>query len=212
MRLFGKRVSIFGGGMRRIEFVLPYVRDKDVLDIGVVQHIPKATDQQNWLHRHIRDAARSCVGIDTAQEGIAKLQREGFDVRLADAQNFDLDSRFDVVVAGDIVEHLHDLRGFFTSVKAHLRANGRLILLTPNPWFWVGLLRAAAGKPHVNPEHTAWYCIDTLTELISRFGFVTESATYGSSENFLWRAFFVPRTLRHTSIWVIATLKPEGLS
>ena len=81
MRLFGHEIRIFGGGMHRVQFVPPFVRGRDVLDIGVVQHTPEATELGNWLRGHIRTAAHSCIG-----------------------------KQFDVIVAGDIVEHLHDVR------------------------------------------------------------------------------------------------------
>ena len=83
---------------------------------------------------------------------------------------------------------------------------------------WQGILLTATlgsgcalskpfGKLHENPEHTAWYSIGTLTELVRRFGFVVEDARYGSSKGFLWRAFFLPPILRHTSIWVVTRLR-----
>jgi SAM-dependent methyltransferase len=190
--------------MRRVDFVLPYVQSRDVLDVGVVQHTVDAMKRDIWLHKHIQAAARSCLGIDVEEEGISRLKQEGFDVILADAQHFDLGLKFDVIVAGDVIEHLHDLKGFFESVSNHLCPGGRLTLMTPNPWFGARILQAAVGKPYENPEHTAWYSIGTLTELLDRFGFAVETSTYGSSENFLWKAVMVPKIIRHTSIWMVA--------
>ena len=40
------------------------------------------------------------------------LKAQGFHVISADAECFDLGRTFDVIVAGDIIEHLGDLNGF----------------------------------------------------------------------------------------------------
>jgi SAM-dependent methyltransferase len=195
-----------GTGMRKVEFILPYVQNKDVLDIGVVQHKVENYKKPNWLHKHIAKASKRCIGIDYLKEGVDYLNSIGFDVRLADAQNFSLEDRFDVVVAGDILEHLHDLKGFFTSVSSCLKPTGKLIITTPNPWFFIRIIKVfLTGKEHASPEHVTWYSYDVLSELLRRYGFKIEAARFGSSEHFLDRLFFLPKSIRHTSVWVVAS-------
>lgn len=203
MKILGRQVKVFGGGMGKVDFVLPYVRDRDVLDIGVVKHSVEAYDQPNWIHRNVAAAARRCVGIDILDDECEVLRRRGYDVRAVDAQDFDLGERFDVVLAGDIIEHLHDQRGFFESVDRHLRPGGKLIITTPNPWFWLRILQAVRGEVWENPEHTGWFSRGTLAELLGRYGYAIERAVYGSSEGFLGK-LPVPRLMRHTSLWVVA--------
>ena len=197
-------MGIFGGGMRRVEFVLPHVRGKEVLDVGVVQHTAEAYDQPNWLHRHVCEAARRCVGIDTLAPEVERLAQMGYDVLVADAHGFDLGERFDVVLAADVIEHLHDHRGFFESVDRHLRDRGELIITTPNPWFWLRIAGALRGRVHENPEHTLWLSPGTLAELLRRHGFELESVVFGSSEAFLYKIPLVPPMIAHTSIFAIA--------
>jgi SAM-dependent methyltransferase len=204
MRIGGWQVKVFGGGMKKVEFVLPYVRGKEVLDLGIVAHVASACAQPNWLHRHVAGASCRCVGVDTQEDGVRALQDQGYDVRVADAQSLAIDDRFDVIVAGDVIEHLHDLRGFFSSVTRHLRPEGRLLITTANPWFFVRVAQALlTGRVYENPEHTAWYSLGTLRELLRRYQFVVEHAEYGSSEHFLYWFLFFPRIVRHTSIWLV---------
>jgi len=111
--LFGKNLKIFGRGMNKVKFILPYVKGKNVLDIGVVAHVSKTYYRPNWLHKHIYKASKRCVGIDILKTGVKSLTDRGFEVYVADAQSFSLSEQFDVIVAGDILEHLHDTKGFF---------------------------------------------------------------------------------------------------
>src|ERR1700679_3740099 len=117
LRYYGD--SAFGD--HKIAFMLKYCKDKDVLDVGYVQHDPQAFNSRFWVHKAVKAVAKSIVGLDLHQEGIKVLKAQGFDVVLADAENFDLGRTFDVVVAGDIFVHLGDPDGFLTSGRRHLR-------------------------------------------------------------------------------------------
>lgn len=204
MKILGKNFKVFGGGFKKVEYIRPFVEGRDVLDMGVVAHDTKTYEHDNWLHKHIVTASKECVGIDMLDDGIAFLREKGFQVQVGDAQGFNLNRQFDVIVAGDIIEHLHDFPGFFGSVRKHLKPNGRLIITTCNPWFFVRCLQALfKGKSYVNPEHTAWFCAETLSELVRRFGFHVEESCYGSTESFLYKFFFLPHVIRHTSIWLV---------
>jgi SAM-dependent methyltransferase len=210
MKILGKRIKIFGGGMNKVNFLLPYVQDKAVLDIGVVAHRAEAYQSPNWLHKHLVRASATCVGIDIVHEGIDHLTRLGFDVRFADAQQFTFDKEFEVVIAGDILEHLHDFRGFFDSVDGVLKPGGLLIITTANPWFIVRIAQAMlTNRVHENPEHTVWFSMKTLTQLLNRYRYSVLHAQYGSSEEFLSRYVFLPRIVRHTGIWMVARRSAE---
>ena len=40
---------------------------------------------------------------------------------------------FDLITAGDIVEHIGNLDGFFNSCFSNLKEDGSLLITTPNP-------------------------------------------------------------------------------
>lgn len=205
MRLLVKQVKVFGGGMKRVEFFIPRIRGKDVLDLGVVQHTHGAYDLPNWLHRHVVEASASCLGLDIDKDGVSFLSEQGLNVTEGDAQNLQLGSQtFDAIVAGDVVEHLEDPRGFFEGVKRHLRPDGELLIATANPWFFVRFIQACFGKVQENPDHPLWYTPGTLTVMLGRHGFTIEHVEYGSSEKWLYRCVFLPHVIRHTGFWMVA--------
>ena len=191
---------------KKIEFFLPYVRDCDVIDIGCAGHGDKPYENEDWIHQHICAAAASCVGIDHNQQTVSELCGLGYDVILADAQALSVDRQCDVVCAFDIVEHLEDLKGFFDGIHRVLRTEGKLLMSTPNPWFLLRFLRCLIkGGGGGNRDHVHWFCPNTISELLGRFGFEVERLEFGSGEPCLNFLIFMPKALRHTSIYVVAT-------
>jgi 2-polyprenyl-3-methyl-5-hydroxy-6-metoxy-1,4-benzoquinol methylase len=186
-------------GDHKIAFLTKYCNGKDVLDIGCVQHDPQAYKSRFWVHKAVKAVARSILGLDLHEEGVKVLQAEGFNVIVADAEGFALDRQFDVIVAGDIIEHLGDLNGFITSCKRHLRPGGRLLVSTPNPWYWRNIVKSALHKEVLNnPEHVVWICPRLLRQLVRRHGMDVGVIEFGSR---YWRDRLMPLPSgwKHTS-------------
>jgi len=185
----------------KIAYITARCKGKDVLDLGCVQHARNAYLSKNWLHKAIVKVAKSTKGLDLYGDGVKALQNEGFNVVHGDAQDFALGEKYDVVVAGDLIEHLSNFDGFFTCVRNHLRDDGVLLIATPNPWHWVRCVRSAMGQRIiVNPEHTTWFCPDTVRLIGKRFGFELVDIGYGS-ERFKDGMLPLPKTLRHQSFF-----------
>lgn len=183
----------------KIKFMCEYARGKKVLDVGCVQHNPEQYRSPYWVHRALKEVATKLVGLDLYEDGVNHLTERGFDIRYGDAQDFDLNDTFDVIVAGDIIEHLEDFHGFFACCKKHLSANGKLLISTPNPWFWHRIGAAAIIKRvPCNSEHTCWFCPTTLRQIASRHGFTVNRVEFGSRST-KERLMPLPTWLKHTS-------------
>lgn len=143
--------------------------DGTVLDVGAVQHDADNASNDDWLHKHLRDECEDVVGIDVVESEVDALQDEGYDVREADAEAMDLDGRFDAIVAGELIEHLSNPGAFLDRARDHLTDGGQLILTTPNVWGACYLKRTLLpGEVHCNDEHTGWYDVRTLRQLLER--------------------------------------------
>jgi 2-polyprenyl-3-methyl-5-hydroxy-6-metoxy-1,4-benzoquinol methylase len=189
----------------KIAYITKRCEGKEVLDLGCVQHTRNAYLSKNWLHKAIVKVAKTAKGLDLYGDGVKALQAQGYDVVHGDAQNFDIGMQYEVVVAGDLIEHLSNFDGFFNSVRKHLRDDGILLIATPNPWHWVRCLRSAIGQRIiVNPEHTTWFCPDTVRLIGGRFGFEVVDVNYGS-ERLKDSILPFPKTFRHQSFF--ATLR-----
>jgi 2-polyprenyl-3-methyl-5-hydroxy-6-metoxy-1,4-benzoquinol methylase len=93
-------------------------------------------------------------------------------VRVGDADDCRCAEQNDVIVAGDIVEHLSNLDGFLTSVDGALADGGMLIVQSPNPWYWRNVAKSILSvEVENNAEHTCWFCPRTWRQLVARYGF-----------------------------------------
>jgi 2-polyprenyl-3-methyl-5-hydroxy-6-metoxy-1,4-benzoquinol methylase len=194
-------------GDHKIAFVMKHCQDKDVLDVGCVEHDPEAYRNRFWVHKAVATVAKSILGLDLHEEGVKVLRAQGFNVVAGDAERFDLGSTFDVIVAGDIIEHLGDLSGFLESCKRHLRPGGRLIVSTPNPWYWRNIIKAALHtEVNNNPEHVCWICPRTLRQLVARHGMELGEIKFGS-RYIRDRLMPLPRGWKHTSYHAEVALK-----
>jgi len=190
----------------KIAFFTKYARGKSVLDLGCVMHNPESYKSRYWAHKALKEIASDLIGLDLYEEGIAYLRERGFNVIPGDATNFDLNRKFDVIVAGDIMEHLDNFAGFLESCKRHMHAESKLLITSANPWFWKNIVKAClyTEVPN-NAEHTCWLCPRTVRQTVQRHGMDLGEISFGS-RCLRDRLMPLPRGIRHTTFHVEAHL------
>lgn len=156
----------------RIEWIARQCRGKDVLDVGPCGFSWRpdlSWFKKEWVHSVIQENARSVLGIDISKEGIERARRFGYnDIIYADAENFSLGKKFDVVFAGELIEHLSNPGLFLRHAKKHLRRGGKLVLTTPNarhPHRWI------FDETMTSPYHLQLYTMQVLKQLLRANGF-----------------------------------------
>lgn len=185
----------------KIAFFVKWTKNKRVLDLGCVDHSEENWMSRYWLHKAICMSSSHTIGLDYYGKGVSELQKLGFNVIEGDAQDFSFDEKFDVVTAGDLIEHLPNLDGFFKSIFNVLDDQGLLLLTTPNPWCWKYLAYHLAYKKldKVNGEHVSWFCLQTISNLSRRYGFEVVEHEY-SSRRFYEKVIPLPAHLKHTTL------------
>jgi len=82
------------------------------------------------------NCAKEVWGIDVQKEKINKLRKEGHKVVFDNVQRLEnlkkLNKKFNVIVAGEIIEHLENPGLFLDNIKNFLNDDGILIITTPN--------------------------------------------------------------------------------
>lgn len=158
-------------------FVEAQVRGKRVLDVGVVSHSARYFEQPGWRHGRISRAAAYCLGVDILALLVAELNQRGFNVRCVDAtSDADLGERFEVVFAGDVIEHVDNAVALLRFAARHLAPGARVYVTTPNPFSrkFFRQFRRERGMV-TNLDHVAWISPTMAMELGRRAGLRLEA-------------------------------------
>jgi len=162
----------------RAGFIARACENRSVLHLGCAEWPTTAESLRDGtlLHLAVASAARRALGVDLSEEGLAILRASGFrDVVRWDVEKLselELDRPVDVIVAGEILEHLSNpglcLAGAAQIMK---QAGAILILSVPNAFSLRHFLPLLLRRTElVMPDHTAYYSITTLSELLGRYG------------------------------------------
>lgn len=172
--------------VERDQWLVERCRGKRVLHLGCVGFTDCPTSEkvrlaQQTLHHQLSQVA-DCVGIDLDREAVEELQAAGLfnNVLVGDVQRLGefagrLDP-FDLVVAGDIIEHVSNPGAMLDGVRAFLKPDGRLIVSTPNAFGLVAQLRHLRGRIQEGAQHVLSFNLITLTQLLHRHGYVVVAA------------------------------------
>ena len=112
------------------------------------------------------------VGVDVDREALAEAAKLGIETRWADVEDpleFP-DASFDVVVAGELLEHLRDPAVVVAESRRVLRPGGSLVGSVPNGYRLKNRLEFLRGRPpERDPTHLHLFSGDDLRELLSDF-------------------------------------------
>jgi SAM-dependent methyltransferase len=136
--------------------------DKRVLDLGC---------RSGALTRHFLEG-NEVVGIDVDAAALARAAELGVEPVQANVEDplpFD-DASFDVVVAGELFEHLRFPDALVTEIRRVLRPGGALVGSVPNAFRLQSRLRFLRGRPpEDDPTHLRMFSPAAVRELLSGF-------------------------------------------
>lgn len=176
----GSTVLTLGSGMDKLLRAL-------VTELGcTVDAIPPSVGQSN-TGQH--DAAQSDVAMSNAAEPntiqtheAQQLCREVFIANLeeSDLNEVLADRHYDVIVCAEILERLRDPERLLSQLKAHLDAEGQLLLVVPNVAH-IGVISELLGgdfhyREHgiLDPTHLRFFTRQSLLRMLDESGFVAE--------------------------------------
>ena len=165
----------------REQILRAHVRGRRVLHLGCVGDRALNTGEA-CFHEVLALEAGELWGVDLNRQGLEELEKRmpDFQSRLLFGDACQLSKvvglirDFDVIVAGDIIEHLTNPAALFDSCRPLLNRGGRLLISTPNALSLLNVLRSWRGYEQVNPSHTCWFSFATMHELTRRLGWEVE--------------------------------------
>ena len=163
----------------RLQYFLNFVKDKKnckILDIGC---------QSGDLCHELTQIGHEAYGVDVVEELIAEAQRRFPDnnFKCADCEK-DLpfeNNFFDIVWAGDIIEHIHFTDVFVNEMNRVLKIGGFFVLSTPmHNRLKNVMISLYRFEKHFDPEfpHLRFYTLNSLKSVLEKRGFNIEGVKY----------------------------------
>ena len=165
--------------VQRTDFILAECAGKRVLHLGCANYpyTEESIKHNMLLHFQLEKVAAELYGLDFDKEGIEILTAHGSkNVFWADLEKLDdleLDRTFDIIIAGEMIEHLNNPGLFLSGLKRFMGPGSKLVVTTINAYSAVRFvlygLRGRRGQTEfVHPDHVAYYSYSTLKLLVER--------------------------------------------
>jgi hypothetical protein len=165
----------------RLLFVKEQCKGKIVIDLGAMDETAyrAKVGRGTWLHEELATVASQVVGIDRSVLVPPGGLRTSENAVIYPGDIMDLDAWFhgndlhpDVLVAGEIIEHLENPLMFLKAIKAIDRLKGKtLILTTPNATAIHNVIVGMFGRESTHHDHLCILSYKTLCTLCLRAGF-----------------------------------------
>lgn len=172
----------------RQNLILTRCQGKRVLHLGCVDAglLEERFARGELFHQKLHHVASELWGVDIDGSGITFLRDHGFaNLVMADVCRIDDLSQiprgvFDILVAGEVVEHLDNPGVFLDNLKTFMtHDHTELIITVPNAFRIDSLLWLLRGVEYVHPDHNFWFSYVTATNLLRKRGFMlTELYVY----------------------------------
>ncbi len=172
--------------VHRVEYLKKVCEGKKVLHLGCTNwpYTEGALASNSLLHLTLGNVASELWGLDADRDGLAVLQEGGVrNILYADLEKLDeleLSEQFDVIIAGEMIEHLSNPGLFLRGIKRFMRPDSRLVITTINAYcgfrvFYYGLRGRGGSVEPVHPDHVSYYSYSTIHHLLSREDLVARS-------------------------------------
>lgn len=165
---------------------------KRVLDVGCYD---------GTITSQIMKNGNTVIGVDNSLPAIRLARKKGVTAHLLDLEKSEVPKawgKFDVVVAGEIIEHLIDTDSFVDHMKHALKPGGYVVITTPNLAGIGSRISLLMGKtPWMienevsvhNSGHIRYFTPETLSALLRRHKFTidklsTDTVGFGAHLSF----------------------------
>lgn len=165
--------------VQRVEFIKKISAGKKVLHLGCTNYpyTQDSIDNEMLLHFDLQNIAKELYGFDFDQEGIDILEKQGtknlFRADLEKLEEVCLNETFDVIIAGEMIEHLNNPGLFLKGIQRFMNEETKLVITTINAYsayrFLIYGLRGKGGENEpVHPDHVYYFSYKTLKLIVER--------------------------------------------
>jgi SAM-dependent methyltransferase len=168
-----------GGYFSRWSFILDRCKGRSVLHLGFVGETDGSLEMKvnafgaGRLHTHLVRVASEVVGVDRDKDAVEGIRSKFGEAGLmvGDVERLErlpLDRTFDVVLFGDLIEHLSCPGLALEGMRRFMAPHSELIITTPNAFALLANIRYTLGRFREGNEHVAAYSKLTLPAILER--------------------------------------------
>lgn len=161
----------------RLDFIAESCDGKIVLDIGCFDETALIKrETRHWLHGRLAAKAKLVIGIDNSSKIPSEGLRTAENAVIYRSDGVRIDesltgrNNYDVIVAGEFIEHIENPLEFFHEIKARF-PNCELIISTPNGVSFANTLLGLIGREVQHHDHLHNFTFKVLNTLCLRSGF-----------------------------------------
>jgi len=186
--------------VNRERLILDFCKNKIVIHLGCVDY-PYLIEQYksgNLLHEKICKVAKKTFGVDLNKEGIDFLKSLGYqDLFVCSVEalsKISFEDKYEVIVAGELIEHLSNPGLFFENVSSLMDDNTVLIITVPNAFSVKNFLRVLMRHELIHPDHVCYFSPSTIKHFCSRYNLELKEYYYYllSPRGFFKKIIFLP--------------------
>ena len=170
----------------RFHYLCDLASGRSVIHVGFVDagchHLNEGAGA--WLHAHLATTADHLVGLDLDADGVARARAQGYEAHTVDCRDTAAVAALglapaELVVAGEVIEHLDDAGSFLDGLHALVAPGGILAVTTPNATGLVNAVASLANYEVNHPDHVVMYTCRTLDTMLERHDWTpTEHAVF----------------------------------
>lgn len=157
--------------VERVKYITNICINKNVLDLGCFDETALIKENStNYLFQQISNVSALHIGVDNSKllppEGITYSEN----VKILFGDIYDLNKlglaqyNFDIIVAGELIEHLPNTLEFFLNLKRDFSGK-RIICSTPNTTSFSNMVLALFKRESCHVDHYQVYSYKTLNTL-----------------------------------------------
>lgn len=169
--------------VNRDQVILKLVQGKSVLHLGCIGFtdlLPseRLKQSKNSLHYKI-SAVSDVVGVDYCKELIELYNNLEIyeNVLYGDVTKLDelpLNKEFDIILAGDIIEHISNPGKMLEGIKRFCGHNTLVVISTPHAFGLLNFLRFLFRRFTDGNEHVMTFNMDNISNLLKRHGYLID--------------------------------------
>jgi len=146
-------------------------KGKDVLELGCAA---------GYLSREMKRNDCTIVGVDIDRELLQKARKYLRETICGDLDTIELDfskESFDVILMGDVLEHLRYPEDMLRRIRPFIKQNGYIVVSVPNVANWEVRKNLLWGrfnytdKGIMDRNHVRFFTLDTITRILNDAGY-----------------------------------------